>query len=270
MDTKTYLSLLFDDFETIASSKAPYRKCMFSTIADIPADVTHIAVNPFVFSATRRLRKYVQEYRNFLIEFDNIPTEKQLQLVHDSGLPFTTAVFSGNKSVHFIIALYSPVSKEKYSEIANKLKKIFPQADKACLEPTRLTRLAMSGQPLITNRDKVTIDELTSWLDENYKASKEKKIIKPVSMGVTRITKKTRDFLDGKSLRSTAHADSIHATKNLLEAGISPKIIVSMLANVRKLTTSEYDHTSAIEKAEQLVNWVVEQWHTKEAGHEIN
>lgn len=86
-------------------------------------------------------------YRNFLIELDDMPLEEQIEYV-TSKVPVTSIVYSGGSSYHFIISLEHPVATyEEYTGIARRLLKLLPAADRACKNPSRLSRLPFRVRP---------------------------------------------------------------------------------------------------------------------------
>lgn len=89
----------------------------------------------------RRCDANVTAYRNFLIEIDSLPLEDQERYVSDLRLPYSTKVYSGGKSYHFIISLEQPLSDRKeYDSFALKILKIVGKADKTVKNPSRLSR----------------------------------------------------------------------------------------------------------------------------------
>jgi hypothetical protein len=57
-------------------------------------------------------------------------------------IPVSSVVYSGGKSLHFIISLTEPLPNSvEYKNLALRLLKMFPQADKTCKNPSRLSRL---------------------------------------------------------------------------------------------------------------------------------
>ena len=97
-----------------------------------------------------RKKSDITKFRNFLLEIDEIPGSKeamphreQIDLIWNKyQIPFSTAVNSGNKSIHFIVSLQEPLKGlEEYEFIANWLKKIITEADKSVLVPEKLSRL---------------------------------------------------------------------------------------------------------------------------------
>jgi hypothetical protein len=89
----------------------------------------------------RRADGNVVCYRNFLIELDKGTLAEQASAVMDK-VPITSVVYSGGKSLHFIISLKEPlVSAEQYRETAKRILSLFPNADRTCKNPSRLSRL---------------------------------------------------------------------------------------------------------------------------------
>lgn len=88
----------------------------------------------------RRADANVVCHRNFLIELDDVPLERQISYVTEK-VPVSSIVYSGGKSYHFIISLERPVEPKLYREYARRLHKLLPRADKACKNASRLSRL---------------------------------------------------------------------------------------------------------------------------------
>lgn len=112
--------------------------------AHVTAEFEFICINPLTGP---RNQQHVGAYRNILVESDKLPVDAQLGAARDVGLPFTTAVHSGNKSIHFILRLDEPCSgADDYRMLVGRLYKWlnrqgFP-VDGACKNPTRLSRNA--------------------------------------------------------------------------------------------------------------------------------
>src|SRR4051812_43576848 len=56
----------------------------------------------------RRADCNVSAFRNILVEMDSVPLAEQWTVIRDCGMPFTTSVYSGGKSIHFVISLSDP------------------------------------------------------------------------------------------------------------------------------------------------------------------
>lgn len=57
----------------------------------------------------RRADCNVVSYQTILVEMDTRPIAEQYQIIINSGLPFTSIVFSGGKSLHCLIRLVTPL-----------------------------------------------------------------------------------------------------------------------------------------------------------------
>jgi len=91
----------------------------------------------------RRADINVTKLRNILIEMDKIPLHEQAAHMEQIGLPFSTCVFSGSKSYHWIIslevpcetrAIYDTLVKRVYKAVGTKL------VDITCKNPSRFSR----------------------------------------------------------------------------------------------------------------------------------
>ena len=111
-------------------------------------------------------------YRNFLMEEDGgVPIEEQRAKIKESGLPYSTIVFSGNESAHFIISLEQSLSSEdEYRRWFRTIEKILStynyEADSACVNPSRLSRAA-EGINIKTGRTQDVL-EVKSRISNNH------------------------------------------------------------------------------------------------------
>lgn len=123
-------------------------------------------------------------YRNFLVEMDDRPLAQQLKYVEDMGMPFSAAVFSGGKSIHFLISLDKDLpNEETYRIIAEWILNIMTAADQQTKNPSRMIRIpgAMRDngkqQRLVRFNGTVKLDDLKKWLSrrEDLMPKPEKK-----------------------------------------------------------------------------------------------
>lgn len=119
-------------------------------------------------------------FRNFLIEMDYGTPKEQLEYVKKTGMPYSAIVFSGNKSLHFLISLDKDIPTEKiYRLFAEWTLAIVSLADQACKNPSRNIRIpgAMrepgKKQILVEMKGPVNIQEFSKWLNK-YPDSKPK------------------------------------------------------------------------------------------------
>ena len=88
--------------------------------------------------------KNVAQFKNILIECDNLPVETQIEMLEKIKIPIKAMVFSGSKSVHAIVPV-SVVSERDYRTQFNFIKNVLNDAgmeiDSSNINPSRLSRL---------------------------------------------------------------------------------------------------------------------------------
>lgn len=119
----------------------------------------------------RRADVNVTTYRNILVEFDSMPLNDQAAYVAKIKMPYTSVVYSGGKSFHFIISLETPLAdREDYRELVSALHKKLEHSDITASNPSRLSRspnaIRDNGRPqtLIELGSRVPLDEFKTWL----------------------------------------------------------------------------------------------------------
>jgi hypothetical protein len=116
----------------------------------------------------------VTAFRNILIEMDTISLEDQASHIEDIKLPYSTCVFSGGKSFHYIISLKQDLTSRKdydklvrriYAAVGNNL------VDQSTKNPSRFSRMPNSYradkdtyQELIYVGERIENDALEAWL----------------------------------------------------------------------------------------------------------
>lgn len=202
-DRLDFIEALFDDGDKIPFGDT--LKTCNKPIDPIPyflnTDAERFAINPFdKWRNTDNLTSIV----NLLFEIDEdewgnkVDEETQEKLFLDSGVPFTTMVSSGNKSVHVIVRFTEPFlfnsEKDKQSEeqerwwfsIAEALKKHGIIADVRARLLTQISRVPGSirkdtgkVQTLKHIRNRVSQSEMIEWLTENGVEIPPKKVYVP-------------------------------------------------------------------------------------------
>ena len=101
----------------------------------------YMVINPFKNDATTRAQEHVASRNGFVIEQDTVSLALQRNWFASMlGKP-TIAVFSGNKSIHYMISLIEAVPSTQDETVVNMLKKLFPFADYTVLQDSaRLCR----------------------------------------------------------------------------------------------------------------------------------
>lgn len=119
----------------------------------------------------RRADVNVAAHRNFLIEIDSIPLDEQKKYVDSLLVPWSTMVYSGGKSYHFIIALEEEVSAEEYAHLAKWLLAIVDKADQSVKNPSRFSRFPgvvrkEKGveQTFVEGRGRISLETFKNWL----------------------------------------------------------------------------------------------------------
>lgn len=110
-------------------------------------------------------------YRNFLVECDYGTTQQQLTYIRDQHkMPYSAAIFSGGKSVHFLISLSADLpTEESWRAISEWILGIVTLADPMCKNPSRSIRIPGAKrddkrQQLLEYRGPVTLSDLHAWL----------------------------------------------------------------------------------------------------------
>lgn len=93
----------------------------------------------------RRADCNVMKYRNIMIEMDSCGIPEQKVHIRESKMPYSTCVYSGGKSLHFIIALETPLqSEEEYKcwwmAIDKIIKNLGAKIDPSSVNPSSFSR----------------------------------------------------------------------------------------------------------------------------------
>lgn len=178
-----FLNTLFDPDDHTCFTPSPHGTGVFYEPAD---QDLYFSINPLHpdkdvnpsmeyhnANRARRADHNVTKYRNFLIELDSMPIDSQIDYV-TSKLPVTSIVFSGGKSYHFIISLETPLAtKAEYDQVFKRIQTLLPKIDKACKNPSRLSRLPFRLRPetqveqkLVELNGRIPVDRLLSLLPD--------------------------------------------------------------------------------------------------------
>ena len=116
MITKQFYECLFDADELTVFGDNLYATKPSKAIANgIKEDKPFFVINPIKPGSTRSIEG-VKHFRNFMFEIDNdmdgnmVPLEKQKEIITVSKLPWSTCVYSGGKSLHWIVSLQQPLT----------------------------------------------------------------------------------------------------------------------------------------------------------------
>lgn len=136
--------------------------------------LTLVSLNP---NAKWREDETCTAFRNILVEMDYGPLKQQLDHIKAIGLPYSAAIFSGNKSIHFLISLDQDFPSENvYRLFSQWILKAIPLADQKTFNPSRSIRIPGSyrepgkKQRLIEYNGPVKLVDLVAWLERHPEA----------------------------------------------------------------------------------------------------
>lgn len=131
---------------------------------------TLVSLNP---SNGWRLDENCVAFRNFLIEMDIGPLDEQIAYIEKLGMPYSASIFSGGKSIHFLISLDQDVPTQKaWRKLNQWVLNIVTLSDQNCKNPSRSIRVPGSErepgkfQKLVEFKGKVELKELRRWLEQ--------------------------------------------------------------------------------------------------------
>lgn len=194
----------------------------------------------------RRADHNVIALRNILIEMDEGSIEQQMATILSSGMPWTTCVFSGSKSLHFIISLTQPMGDRlSYARLAKSIHMALARqtvkADPATKNPSRFSRApgvrrAETGkmQELIECRERVDVGVLEAWVRRFAPASVAQNVDASVIplRGPKRLFASTERFLKVGAPAGEWNMSLFRAACNLFDNGGSYEEVVTRLRNV--------------------------------------
>ena len=173
-----FYRVLFDEDEHTCFGTTPYDNRSYPIIDGINSDLSKFfTINPLVKGRTRKGAN-VKKHRNLMFEIDNIPVPEQAELIKASGLPFSTATFSGSKSIHWIISLVEPLEdRVEYTAIWKAINaallKNKIEVDSATKDPARFSRcpgvIRDNGkeQKLLKVNTRIELEVIITWLQSH-------------------------------------------------------------------------------------------------------
>lgn len=233
-----FLEVLFNKGETPCFGKTKYDNALFKS-----DDCIFFTINPVI---GRRGGDFVSAYRNILIEMDKYSVKKQLSLIKKSGIPYTSLVFSGGKSIHCIISLQTELEdKAEYLRYVNMIFKAFGEKhlDTSVKDPARFSRLADGIRPengveqsLIDLKERVSNVDIMEWCHKKLGANKfrelffePKKPLKATSL-IKKLSFSTKLLIEkGETDCSSRHQAFVKAAMQMRHAGYDENEIYEVL-----------------------------------------
>jgi hypothetical protein len=179
-----YLKALFNDDESITICKDIYSKQHIRAGDYNPSMAPqYLCLN----SGKDRKTKDIECFRNFLVEIDNVELKDQLAHIKNLEMPFSTLVYSGNMSFHYIISLEEPLSDIKqYQFVASWIQNIVKICDPQALLCAKLTRFPEALRPdsgkkqkLIKVNPRISSDVFLGWLQSHDSLKPRPKVVLP-------------------------------------------------------------------------------------------
>lgn len=131
-------------------------------------ELTLVALNPI---DGWRMDVNCTSYRNFLVELDEGDLYQQFAYIAQLGLPYSAVVFSGGKSLHFLISLDEDLADEdEYRDLARWILSVVSLADQNTKNPSRCYRIpgvmrdTGKMQRLIEFKGPIEKSALMTWL----------------------------------------------------------------------------------------------------------
>lgn len=201
---KKLLNLMFRPGETVCVShnkygyhSIPLENALNGPVTLIPPDsnrawetpnsndLTLVALNPIVGF---RQDLGCTAFRNFLVEMDYGPLPEQLAYAKKIGLPYSAVVFSGNKSLHFLVSLSTDLPDEAtYRKLSEWILGIATIADQNTKNPSRSIRVPGSyrepgkKQILVELKGPTSLKDLATWLNQHPDAKPKEKEKREIS-----------------------------------------------------------------------------------------
>lgn len=176
-----FLAQLFNVDESTCFSNTP-KGIQISPVILQQRETTFFSINPMDPTKTRA-DSAVTKYRNILVEMDKMPLDQQDQHITEIGMPYSTAVYSGSKSIHYIISLEEELADEQiYRALVKRVYKAVGEelVDKSCKNPSRFSRLpghlredTGKEQKLLKVNYRISYLTLENWLQERGVAPEE-------------------------------------------------------------------------------------------------
>lgn len=164
---KQLLNLMFRPGETVCVShnkfgyhSVPLEKAIGDKVALLPTEdsltarkltldqgIERVPTDQLLLVALNPIQGYRHDincykFRNFLIEMDTGPLAQQLDYIKRLGMPYSAIVFSGGKSLHFLVSLDKDLPNEKmYRLFSNWTLGIVSLSDQNCQNPSRSIRI---------------------------------------------------------------------------------------------------------------------------------
>lgn len=229
--TDLQLNCLFDPGEYVA-----FKQSVFE-LSTGPAPF--FVLNPLKDASSIKADN-IASFRNILVEIDCMSLEAQERYIEETiKMPWSTKVFSGKKSYHYIISLETPFKERKiYDQAVSCIYAAVRKNDPTCKNPNRLSRLAGINrldtnlvQELKAIRGRIPNEVLENWLFVDNAVTTNQALMPKVYMPVTeqpgapkmqRVTERTLALIEeGRYDVPSRHEALMKAAVNMRAVGFT-------------------------------------------------
>jgi Virulence-associated protein E len=219
----------------------------------VPEGIQYVTLNP----CTYRNDESVTAFRNFLVEIDTMDLSEQEELIERHyKMPFSTKVFSGKKSYHYVISVESPFPSEaEWRKVQAQLLTIIKHADQSTKNPSRFTRLGGGTrdngqvQHVVQVRGRVKNEELLNWIGQFPEAAKVKEFKRQQTGGVM-----ATDIEDPK-IRGNLSAKTALLLLNGCEKGQRHKAVVAAAYDYQEQKYTEEEALEELSNSKGCRSW---------------
>lgn len=148
---------------------SPNQKVQNQTVGT--EELTMLAINPI---KGFRCDSNVYRHQNFMWELDVGKLSSQLSYVKTLNIPWSCAVYSGNKSIHFLTCFDQEVDSKTYRLMYQWALNIGTLFDQNCKNPSRSIRIPGNIRPdtgkrqrLIEIKGKIKLEDFLDWLNKH-------------------------------------------------------------------------------------------------------
>lgn len=248
-----YYDTLFNADEGVCWGKTVYDTavCPLAFFTDTNKLYPFVSINPL---KTSRADANVTEHRNILCEFDTGTIAEQADALQASGLPYSTLVYSGSKSLHAIVSLEYPCKdRAEYDALVKRIYAKLPNVDKSGKNPSRFSRAPNAirdngmQQSLMEVKQRIPWDVLDLWLGPEVITEQRP----PVTVGNRLLPTRTRSFLKYGAPEGKRNQLLFINACELYRAGYSEDEIFELVTVALDLPQKEIRATikSAVKKA---------------------
>lgn len=133
--------------------------------------MTLVSLNPI---KGWRQDHFTTAFRSFMVEIDHGSIPDQKKYIENTGLPYSACIFSGNKSLHFLVTLDQDLPGEKeWRHLAEWILNAITLADKNTKNPSRSLRIPGAfrepgkKQLAVKLNGRISLKTLYEWLQKH-------------------------------------------------------------------------------------------------------